>query len=138
MIGKVIYRISILEFTNQILFFIVNHAMKLLLMILLISFLGTDLRRHFFEPPYSRSVSTESQVELRCLPPEGQPPPRTSWLKNDRPIDYDTQLNYRCAKWQGFFSQRFPDYSVLLKKNPIISRIQLQIILKVKKYSNFN
>ncbi|KAF2355547.1 UPA domain [Trinorchestia longiramus] len=55
------------------------------------------LRRHFFEPPYSRSVALESQVEMRCLPPDGQPPPSTFWLKNDRPIDFSVEMNYRVS-----------------------------------------
>ncbi|XP_047737990.1 netrin receptor UNC5C [Hyalella azteca] len=34
---------------------------------------------------------------MRCLPPEGQPPPSTLWLKNDKPIDFNLESNYRVS-----------------------------------------
>lgn len=40
------------------------------------------IRKHFTENPYSRSVELERQVELRCLAPEGIPPPDVTWQKN--------------------------------------------------------
>jgi len=45
------------------------------------------IRKHFTEHPYSRSVELERQVELRCLAPEGIPPPEISWMRNGVPID---------------------------------------------------
>ena len=40
------------------------------------------IRKHFTEHPYSRSVELERQVELRCLAPEGVPPPDVTWMRN--------------------------------------------------------
>jgi hypothetical protein len=45
------------------------------------------IRKHFTENPYSRSVELERQVELRCLAPEGIPPPDVTWQKNGVPVE---------------------------------------------------
>ncbi|KAK2720439.1 netrin receptor UNC5C-like isoform X1 [Artemia franciscana] len=52
------------------------------------------LKKYFIENPYSTSVQVEQQVELRCLPPDGVPPPDISWLKNGMPIDPAVEPNY--------------------------------------------
>ncbi|XP_076054854.1 unc-5 [Oratosquilla oratoria] len=69
------------------------------------------LRKHFVEHPYSKSVPLEGEIELRCLPPEGRPPPTTTWLKNDQPLDVDSQLNYKISSVGSLLilSARFSD-----------------------------
>jgi len=54
----------------------------------------TVIRKHFTEHPYSRSVELERQVELRCLAPEGIPPPEISWMRNGVPIDPKKETNF--------------------------------------------
>ncbi|CAL4058639.1 unnamed protein product, partial [Meganyctiphanes norvegica] len=55
------------------------------------------LRRHFVEPPFSKRVALEQQVELRCLPPEGQPHPKVTWFKGDHVLDRKDHPNYRIS-----------------------------------------
>jgi len=52
----------------------------------------TDLKKTFTSVPYSVSVETDRNVELRCLPPEGVPPPRVYWLRNNVPIEPDNNM----------------------------------------------
>ncbi|CAG0881635.1 unnamed protein product [Darwinula stevensoni] len=52
-----------------------------------------DLRKHFVEHPYSKSVEVASQAELRCMPPEGVPLPRVAWLKDDLPVEVEREPN---------------------------------------------
>ena len=40
------------------------------------------VRKHITKNPYSKSVELERQIELRCLAPEGIPPPDVTWLRN--------------------------------------------------------
>ena len=54
----------------------------------------TVIRKHFTEHPYSRSVELERQVELRCLAPEGIPPPEISWMRNGVAIDPKKETNF--------------------------------------------
>lgn len=55
-------------------------------------FFFTDLKKTFTSVPYSVSVETDRNVELRCLPPEGVPPPRVYWLRNNVPIEPDNNM----------------------------------------------
>lgn len=57
---------------------------------LLIDF--ADLKKPFTSVPYSVSVETDRNVELRCLPPDGVPPPRVYWLRNNVPIEPDNNM----------------------------------------------
>ena len=52
------------------------------------------LKRHFEVPPYSQQVSRGGQVEMRCHPPRGRPPPKTYWKFNGRTINPDIDRNY--------------------------------------------
>jgi leucine-rich repeat transmembrane protein FLRT len=51
-------------------------------------FIVTDLKKHFLENPYSVRVKLGVQVQLRCVPPEGVPPPEISWLKDGEPLKF--------------------------------------------------
>ncbi len=46
---------------------------------MLIVFCISVLNKEFEVPPYSQSVVLGQQVELRCHPPEGTPPPRVGY-----------------------------------------------------------
>ena len=45
------------------------------------------VRKHITKNPYSKSVELERQIELRCLAPEGIPPPDVTWLRNGVPVE---------------------------------------------------
>ncbi|KAH0952897.1 hypothetical protein HN011_005758 [Eciton burchellii] len=45
------------------------------------------LKKHFLSPPYSLSVETGRNAELRCSPPLGVPPPKVYWLRNGSPLE---------------------------------------------------
>lgn len=49
-----------------------------------------DLKKQFESPPYSVSVEAGQSTELRCLPPVGVPPPRVYWLRNNVPVDTES------------------------------------------------
>lgn len=49
-----------------------------------------DLKKQFESPPYSVSVEAGQSTELRCLPPVGVPPPRVYWLRNNIPVDTES------------------------------------------------
>ena len=53
-----------------------------------------DLRKQFEVPPYSQQVVRGGQVEVRCHPPKGKPPPRVYWLQNGRKIDPNQDKNF--------------------------------------------
>ncbi|XP_076544789.1 netrin receptor UNC5C isoform X4 [Osmia lignaria lignaria] len=48
------------------------------------------LKKQFESPPYSVSVEAGQSTELRCLPPVGMPPPRVYWLRNNVPVDTES------------------------------------------------
>lgn len=48
------------------------------------------MKKQFESPPYSVSVEVGHSTELRCLPPLGVPPPRVYWLKNNNPVDTES------------------------------------------------
>lgn len=52
------------------------------------------LKRQFEVPPYSQQVARGSQVEMRCHPPRGRPPPKTYWKFNGRTINTDIDKNF--------------------------------------------
>jgi len=54
--------------------------------------LVSDLKKPFTSVPYSVSVETDRNVELRCLPPDGVPPPRVYWLRNNVQIEPDNNM----------------------------------------------
>lgn len=56
------------------------------------AFFFADLKKPFTSVPYSVSVETDRNVELRCLPPDGVPPPRVYWLRNNVAIEPDNNL----------------------------------------------
>lgn len=52
------------------------------------------LKNEFLVPPYVDGRHLVGQnVEINCVPPEGQPKPKISWLKNDMPIEPDKDPN---------------------------------------------
>ncbi|XP_076661466.1 netrin receptor UNC5C isoform X3 [Halictus rubicundus] len=48
------------------------------------------LKKQFESPPYSVSVEAGQSTELRCLPPVGIPSPRVYWLRNNVPLDIES------------------------------------------------
>ncbi|XP_076282804.1 netrin receptor UNC5C isoform X3 [Lasioglossum baleicum] len=48
------------------------------------------LKKQFESPPYSVSVEAGQSTELRCLPPVGIPSPRVYWLRNNVPVDIES------------------------------------------------
>ncbi|XP_037084126.1 netrin receptor UNC5C-like [Pollicipes pollicipes] len=52
------------------------------------------LKKSFHTPPFSDRVEVDQTVELRCVPPEGNPPPSLSWLKNSVTVDPKLDPNY--------------------------------------------
>lgn len=50
----------------------------------------TVLKKVFVSPPYSLSVEASQSAEIRCLPPQGVPPARIYWLRNNVPIETDS------------------------------------------------
>ena len=50
----------------------------------------TDLKKQFEFAPVSQNVEIDRQVELRCVPPVGFPPPQMYWFKNGVPLETDT------------------------------------------------
>lgn len=48
------------------------------------------LKKQFEFAPASQNVEIDRQVELRCIPPVGFPPPQIYWLKNGVPLETDT------------------------------------------------
>ena len=57
-------------------------------------FLLSVLKRHFEVPPYSQQVSRGGQVEMRCHPPRGRPPPKTYWKFNGRTVNPALDRNF--------------------------------------------
>ncbi|CAG0883793.1 unnamed protein product [Cyprideis torosa] len=57
------------------------------------SFSGFNIRKHFIESPYSEAVPLSRQVELRCVPPEGIPPPKLTWYKDGKPLEIEKNPN---------------------------------------------
>ena len=54
--------------------------------------MSTDLKKQFDSPPYSQNVEMDRQVQIRCHPPPGVPPPQVYWLKNGLPLEPDTNV----------------------------------------------
>lgn len=96
------------------------------------SLIFSDLKKTFEQPPYSVNVEMNHQTELRCLPPQGIPPPQVYWLKNGAVLEPDSNIiisseghliisearfqdtaNYTCVA-ENIANKRFSD-SVLLK-----------------------
>lgn len=50
------------------------------------------LKKQFDSPPYSQNVEMDRQVQIRCHPPPGVPPPQVYWLKNGLPLEPDTNV----------------------------------------------
>ncbi|XP_065201785.1 netrin receptor UNC5C isoform X2 [Planococcus citri] len=46
-----------------------------------------SLKKQFETPPYPTRVEVDKQVEMRCIPPTGIPPPKVYWLRNNLPLD---------------------------------------------------
>lgn len=42
---------------------------------------GADLRKQFEREPLSTSAKLQSTVQLQCLPPVGEPPPRVCSIR---------------------------------------------------------
>ena len=55
---------------------------------------STDLKKSFATPPLPESVEVEQTVELRCVPPAGEPAPSVSWTKNGVIVDPKLNPNY--------------------------------------------
>ena len=55
---------------------------------------STDLKKAFATPPLPESVEVEQTVELRCVPPAGEPAPSVSWTKNGVIVDPKLNPNY--------------------------------------------
>lgn len=67
-----------------------NNVTLKFIMILFHDF--SDLKKPFTSIPYSVSVETDRNVELRCLPPDGVPPPRVYWMRNGVQIEPDNNM----------------------------------------------
>ncbi|CAB4054857.1 UNC5 [Lepeophtheirus salmonis] len=53
------------------------------------------LSRDFETPPYSQSVERGGQLEIRCHPPNGNPPAKVAfWLKDAKRIDKESHPNF--------------------------------------------
>ncbi|XP_076327168.1 netrin receptor UNC5C-like isoform X2 [Tachypleus tridentatus] len=52
------------------------------------------LKKYFINQPLSTSVEIDGQISLHCLPPEGVPPPKVFWLRNDEIIDTSRETNF--------------------------------------------
>lgn len=55
-------------------------------------FCFTDLKKQFEVNPVSTKVEIGQQMELRCVPPVGLPPPRIYWLRGGQPLQTDTSI----------------------------------------------
>ena len=56
---------------------------------------SAKLRRDFVQAPYSNEIELGRQHELRCIPPESNPPAHVKhWLKDGKPIDASTDSNF--------------------------------------------
>ncbi|EEB14016.1 netrin receptor unc5, putative [Pediculus humanus corporis] len=105
-----------------------------------------DLKKNFEQSPYSVNVEMEHQTQLRCIPPQGIPPPKVYWLKNGAVLEPDSNIiisseghlifsearfqdtaNYTCVA-ENLANKRFSD-SALLK---VIGR---ECLLKKKKFA---
>lgn len=90
------------------------------------------MKKTFEQSPYSVNVEMDHQTQLRCLPPQGVPPPRVYWLKNGAILEPDSNIiisseghliisearfqdtaNYTCVA-ENIANTRFSD-SALLK-----------------------
>ena len=62
------------------------------------------------QPFVSEAHSVGEDVEVNCVPPEGVPKPKISWLKDDMPIEpekddnlilnYEGNLIIKAARWR--------------------------------------
>lgn len=59
---------------------------------IILFYVFSDLKKPFTSIPYSVSVETDRNVELRCLPPDGVPPPRVYWMRNGVQIEPDNNM----------------------------------------------
>ncbi|XP_063918325.1 netrin receptor UNC5B isoform X3 [Zophobas morio] len=50
------------------------------------------MKKLFEESPASTRVELNQQMELRCVPPAGVPPPRVYWLQGGQPLQPDTSI----------------------------------------------
>ncbi|KAK6643458.1 hypothetical protein RUM43_004963 [Polyplax serrata] len=50
------------------------------------------LKKSFEQSPYSVNVEMSHQIQLRCLPPQGVPPPQVYWLKNGAVLEPDSNI----------------------------------------------
>jgi netrin receptor unc-5 len=50
------------------------------------------MKKTFEESPVSTRVEMGHQMELRCVPPAGVPPPRVYWLQGGQPLQPDTSI----------------------------------------------
>lgn len=50
------------------------------------------MKKNFEINPVPSRVELGQQLELRCVPPGGVPPPRIYWLKNGQPLQADTAI----------------------------------------------
>ncbi|CAG0890329.1 unnamed protein product [Cyprideis torosa] len=55
------------------------------------------MRRQFQESPMNQEVRSGDQVELRCVPPESQPEPKVTWLKNGDAVGPTVDTNYHIS-----------------------------------------
>ncbi|KAK6630187.1 hypothetical protein RUM44_005743 [Polyplax serrata] len=54
--------------------------------------LRRNLKKSFEQSPYSVNVEMSHQIQLRCLPPQGVPPPQVYWLKNGAVLEPDSNI----------------------------------------------
>ncbi|XP_041362297.1 netrin receptor UNC5C-like isoform X3 [Gigantopelta aegis] len=52
------------------------------------------LKKRFQREPMSHSVEMESTVELQCLPPDSKPLPEVFWLKDNKLINVQEEINF--------------------------------------------
>ena len=79
--------------------------------------MGSTLKTILSEEPYDKNEQVGQSVELVCVPPDGLPAPKISWLKDGNLIPTDgtnTLINYngnliiRAARLQDSGKIRFP------------------------------
>uniref|UniRef100_A0A914XP10 Ig-like domain-containing protein n=1 Tax=Plectus sambesii TaxID=2011161 RepID=A0A914XP10_9BILA len=53
----------------------------------------SDLRKHFYTAPTNDRVPVGGQIQMPCLPPDGDPKPEIFWLKDGQEIERRADSN---------------------------------------------
>lgn len=76
---------------------------------IILFFFVLDLKKNFEQSPYSVNVEMEHQTQLRCIPPQGIPPPKVYWLKNGAVLEPDSNIIISSEGHLIFSEARFQD-----------------------------